>query len=73
MHSFYTFKMGISPKIGTFTASRLSNNPLVSCSLRNFDFLLLQTEHVDKSLIFLYFVFATSGFLLCVYFPHFKQ
>ena len=65
--------MGVSLKIGTFTSSELLNNRLASCSLRNFDFLLLHTEHFYKIIILPFFVFTTSGFLLCVFFLHFKQ
>ena len=38
-------------KNGVIPLHKLLNNPLVSCSLRNFDFLLLHTEHFDKSII----------------------
>ena len=51
-----------------FAPSKLANNPLASCSLINLDFLLLHTEHLNKSIILSFFVFKTSGFLLCVFF-----
>ena len=52
-------------KNGTIPPNKVLNNPLAPCSLRNFDFLILHTEHFNKSIIL---VFKTSGFLLCVFF-----
>ena len=52
---------------------RLHNDPIASCSLINFNFLQSHTEHFDKSIILPFFVFATFGFLLSVFFIHFKQ
>ena len=47
---------------------KLLNNPLASCSLINFSFLLSHTAQFDKSIILPFFVFATFGFLLSVFF-----
>ena len=58
------------------------NNPLASWSIKNFDFLLLYTEHFDKSIIspflvltkldfyFLYFFYLSNNkiALFCIYF-----
>ena len=55
-------------KNGTIPPNKLLNNTLASCSLRNFDFLILHTEDFNKSIILPFFVFKTSGFLLCVFF-----
>ena len=52
---------------------KLINNPLAFCSLINLDFLLSHTVHFDKSIILPLFVFTTFGFLLSVFFLHFKQ
>ena len=52
---------------------KLLNNPLGSCSLKKIDFLLLHTEHFDKSIILLFLVLTTLGFLPSVFFRHFKQ
>ena len=54
--------------IGVFIP-KLLNNPLASCSLINFDFLLSHTAHFDKSIIhpFLPF-FPTFGFFLLYFF-----
>ena len=52
---------------------KLLNNPLASCSLSNFDFLLLHTKHFDKSIILHFLVLATLGFLLSVFFLYFRQ
>ena len=65
--------MGKSLRIGTFITVNLLNNPSASRSLINFDFLLSHTEHFDKSIILLFLVFTTFGFLLSVFFLHFKQ
>ena len=67
-HSFYTkgllLKGGFIPK--------LLNNPLVSCSLINFDFLLSLTAYFDKNILPVV-VFNTFGFLLSVFLLPFKQ
>ena len=47
---------------------KLLNNPLASCSLINFEFLLSHTAHYYKSIILPFFVLATFGFLLSVFF-----
>ena len=39
---------------------KLINNPLASCSLINFDFLLSHTAHFDKSIILLQFFFLAT-------------
>ena len=57
------------------------NNPLASWSIKNFNFLLLYTEHFDKSIIspflvltkldfyFLYFFYLSNNIaLFCIYF-----
>ena len=49
--------MGRSLKLGTFIPVKLlpwnlfTYIPIASCSLRNFDFLLLHTENFDKAII----------------------
>ena len=63
--------MGKSLKIGTFIPVSLLNNPLVSCSLINFDILQLHTAHFDKSIILPFLVFTT--FKLSYFFLHFQQ
>ena len=65
--------MGKSLRNGIFTYVELLNNPLAYCSLRNFDFLLLYTEHFDKSIILPFLVLASFEFLFSVFFLHFKQ
>ena len=45
------FAVGKSLKIGTFVPVNLLNNPLASCSIINFDFLLSHTSHFVKSII----------------------
>ena len=52
---------------------KLLNNLLVSCSLINFDVLLTQTAHFDKSIILPFFFLTTFGFLISVFFLHFRQ
>ena len=65
MYSMYLLKGVFIPK--------LLNNLLASCSLINFDFLLSHTADFDKSIILLFFVLKTFGFLLSVFFLHLKQ
>ena len=65
--------MGKSLKTGSFTPVKLINNPLAACSLRNFNFLLLHTEHFDKSIIIPFLVPTTFGFLLSVFFLNLRQ
>ena len=52
---------------------KLLNNPLGSCCLINFNFLLLYTAHFDKGIILTFLVHKTFGFLLFLFFLHFKQ
>ena len=52
---------------------KILNKQLASCSLINFDFLLSHTAHLDKSIILQFYVLATFGFLLSVFFVHFKK
>ena len=57
--------MGIPLKINTFTTpNKLLNTPLASCSLRNFNFLLLHTAHFDKRIILPFLVFTTYFYTL---------
>ena len=60
--------MGKSLRIGIFTPVKLLNNPLPSCSLRNFGFLLLHNDHFDKSIFVPFLVLTTYGYLLSVFF-----
>ena len=60
--------MGKSLRNSTFTPVKVLENPLISCSLRNFDFLLLHTAHFDKGIILPFLVLTTFGFLLSVFF-----
>ena len=64
--------MGKSLRIGTFIPVNLLN-PIASCSLINFGFLLSHTAHFDKRIILPFLVFLTFGFLLSVFFLHLKQ
>ena len=59
---YLVFIIGKSPRIGTFTAVKLLNSPLASCSFRNLAFLLLHTADFDKSIIRLFLVLATIIF-----------
>ena len=52
---------------------KLLNNPFACCSLINFYFLLPQMAHFDKIIILPLVVFETFGFMLTVFFVHFKQ
>ena len=65
--------MGKSLTVGTLIPVKLFSNPLVSCSLRNFDFLQLHTEHIDESILPLFLMPTTFGFLLSVFLLPFKQ
>ena len=56
-----------------FLIPKLLNNPLASCFLINFDFLVSHTTYFDESIFPPFFVFTTFGFLLSVIFLHFKQ
>ena len=59
--------MGISLKIRTFTPIKLLSNPLTSCSIKNFDFLLLHTKKFEY-IILRFLVLTTFGFLLSVFY-----
>ena len=67
----------MSPNIGNLLNSvlipNLFNNPFASCLLINFHFLLLHTAHFDNIIILRLLVIETCGFILFVYFLHFKQ
>ena len=56
--------MGKSLRIGIFTPAKLLNNALASCSLINFNFLLLHDAHFDKRIILPFLVFKNFAFLL---------
>ena len=60
--------MGKSLNVVTLIPVKLFNNPLASCSLRNFNFLLLHTEHIDESILPLFLILTTFGFSLSVFF-----
>ena len=65
--------MGKSHRISIITSAKLLNIPLASCRLKHFDFLLLHTAHIDKSIILPFLVLATFGFLFSVFSLQFKQ
>ena len=46
---------------------KVLNNPLTSCYLINFDFLLSHTSHFDKIIILLFFVLTTFGFFFTTF------
>ena len=46
----------------------LLNNPLVSCSLTNFNFVPSNTVHFDKSIILQFFVLTAFRLLLSLFF-----
>ena len=76
-HSFYTVEkyypiIGILFINGIFIP-KLLNNTLASCSLINFDLLQPETAQFDESIVLPFFVFTTFGFLISVFFLHFKQ
>ena len=60
--------MGISLKIGTFTPNKLVNTTLASYYSRNFDFLVLQTAHFDKSIILPFLVVTLLDFYFLYFF-----
>ena len=62
--------MDKSLNASTLIPVKLFNNPLASCSLRNFKFLLLHTEHIDETFVFNPYNFWI--FTFC-FFLHFKQ
>ena len=47
--------------------------PLVFYSLINLDFLIRHTVQFDESIILPFFIFLTFGFILAIFFLHFKQ
>ena len=49
------------------------NNPLAPCSVINLHLLLLHSWHLDEIIIFPFLVSETSGFLISIFFLHFKQ
>ena len=53
--------------------SKLLSIPLVFCFLINLDFLLPHIAHFDTSIVLPLLVFQTFGFILSVFFLHFKQ
>ena len=53
--------------------SKLLSNPLASYYLINLDVLTWQTADFDERIILPLFIFSISGFLLSVFFLHFKQ
>ena len=74
--------MGKSLKIDIFTSvklfpsnyscqticAKLFHNPVASCSLRNFDFLLLHTKHFDETIILPFLDLATFDFYFLYFF-----
>ena len=52
---------------------KLLNNPFACFSLIDFYFLLSHIAHVDKIIVLPLVVFKTLGFILSVFFLHFKQ
>ena len=76
IHSFYTLKTKddlIKEFFKGVFILKLLNNQLVSSSLINFDCLLCHTSHFVKNIILPFLVLTTFGFLLSVFFLHFKQ
>ena len=53
--------------------SKLLSNPLASYYLINHDVLTWQTAEFDERIILPLFICSISGFLLSVFFLHFKQ
>ena len=60
--------MSKSIRIGIFISVKLLNHILADYSSRNFDFLILHTEHFDKAIIFPFSVLTTFGVLLSAFF-----
>ena len=71
-HSFYTFETKEEPTkkfdFKGFRIPKLFNNPLASCSLRNFDFLLFHTEHFNNSIFLPFFYSLQLLDFYCLYF-----
>ena len=61
----------IRPNMGIWVKvvfiSKLLNNQLASCSSINLEFLQSHTASFDESIIYLFFVFLTLGFLLSIF------
>ena len=53
--------------------SKLLANPLASSYLINLDSLIWQAAEFNERIILPFFIFSISGFLLFVFFLHFKQ
>ena len=53
--------------------SKLLNNMLVTCSSVNLNFFQSHLAHFDNSVVLPLLVFKTVGFMLSVFFLHFKQ
>ena len=60
--------MDKSIRISIFISVKLLNHILTAYSSRNFDFLILHTEHFDKTMIFPFLVLTTFGVLLSAFF-----
>ena len=56
-----------------FKIPKLLNNIFACCSLINFDFLLSHAARFHKIIVLPLLVFETFGFMLSVFFLHFKQ
>ena len=65
--------MGISLKIDTFAPTKLLNKPLVYFSLINFDFLLIHTPQLVRSIILQFLSLRTFGFLIFVFLLYLEQ
>ena len=59
--------MGESLRIGTFISVNLIINPLVYCFLKNFNFLVLKTAHIDQSIILPSLVLTTFAFTFFIF------
>ena len=60
------FIKGKSLRISIFTPFQLLNYPLVSCSLRNFEFLLLHSKKFDKNIL-PFLVHKSLVFTFCIF------
>ena len=56
-----------------FLRLKALNIPLASCFLLNLDFLLPHIAHFDNIIVLPLLVLETLGFILYVFFLHFKQ
>ena len=67
----------MSPNIGNLLKGvlipNLLNNPFASYLLINLDFLLLHIAHFDNIISLPLLLLETCGFMVFVYFLHFKQ